>query len=133
MVLLFLIQSLKNSNHVFVTQIKLRKLMAVLSKAKNPTVSQFEKLYYSLCFVIDFILGPDRFSVDAGNSAYDGDYIKAGLYNNEQLYQKESNNEIRKRRQLPNQPFLFARGNYWFLDKNLAAEKELVSIALSAL
>ena len=54
MALLFLIQSLKNSNHVFAIQIKLRKLMAVLSKAKNQTVSQFEILHYSLCFIIDF-------------------------------------------------------------------------------
>ena len=85
-------------------------------------------------FSLFYFQGPDRFSVEVGNAEYNGDYIKAGLYNNEQLYQRESNEAIiRKRRQLPNQPFLFGRGENWFLDKNLAVEQEIVSIYISLL
>ena len=126
MVRLSLTQLPENSKIVFVTQTKLKKLVVAQLRAIELTVSIFETLYVFSWF---YFQGPDRFSVEVGNSEYDGDYIKAGLYNNEQLYQKDSN-QLRKRRQLPNGPFLFARGEHWFFDRNLAAEQELVSVII---
>ena len=126
MVRLSLTQLPENSKIVFVTQTKLKKLVVAQLRAIELTVSIFETSYV---FSLFYFQGPDRFSVEVGNSEYDGDYIKSGLYNNEQLYQKDSN-ELRKRRQLSNKPFLFARGGNWFLDSNLAVEQELVSIII---